>query len=318
MLMRAVGITAFGGPDVMEIVQVPVPEMKPAQIRLRVHAAAVNPTDIERRRTGIGWALTGDPPWVSGMDAAGVIDEIGRDAARLRPELQVGDRVMAIVVPFGRRMGAQADQVVVPAESVITIPDGMSFEEAATIPMNALTAHLCVAALRASPGGVIAVTGGAGMLASYVIAIACDTGLRVVADAADTDHGLVQSYGAQLVLPRGDGLGLRIRAAIPEGVDGVIDTAVIGPDLLAAVRDGGTVVAVRAWAGQTERAITIEEVMVGYSAKDRVAVEAVEKLLTRNVIVPRVAAVFAPEEIGLAHRLMEAGGVRGRPVVRFA
>lgn len=318
VLMRAVGITAFGGTEVLAIVEVPVPQMKPAQVRVRVHAAAVNPTDIERRRTGSRGALSGDPPWVPGMDAAGVIEEIGDDARRLRPELRVGDRVMAIVVPFGQRTGAQAEQAVVPAESVMTVPDSMSFEEAATIPMNALTAQLCIAALKPSPGDTIAVSGGAGMLASYVIAISRDAGLSIVADAADADRELVGSYGAQTMVPRGDGIGRRIRAVFPEGVAGAVDTATIGPALLSAVRDGATVVAVREWTGPTERSITIAQVIVGYSAKDPVALRRVHDLVLREVIVPRVAAVFSPDQIKQAHELMEAGGVRGRAVVKFA
>jgi len=117
-------------------VELPDPEAGPGEVRIRVHAAAVNPTDTGLRSGGRA-ALLKDipPPYVPGMDAAGILDQIG---AGVSTDLQVGDRVMAIVVPHGSR-GAYSEFVVVPAESVTRVPAGATDAEAATLPMNGLT-----------------------------------------------------------------------------------------------------------------------------------------------------------------------------------
>src|ERR1700744_683126 len=101
--MRAVGITEFGGPEALEIVELPEPEPGPGEVRIRVHAAAVNPTDSLMRSGALGGDFNLKPVVVPGMDAAGVIDKLGDGVA---PRLAVGDRVIAIVLPFDRPTGA--------------------------------------------------------------------------------------------------------------------------------------------------------------------------------------------------------------------
>src|ERR687885_2438122 len=130
--MRAVGVTEFGGPEALSVVEVPEEHAGPGQVRLRVTAAAVNPTDTHARA---GAYADRDPvktpPWVPGMDAAGVVDEVGEGVDRL----SVGDRVMAVVVPSGAH-GAYRESLVLPAASVVPVPAGASDAEAATLPMN--------------------------------------------------------------------------------------------------------------------------------------------------------------------------------------
>jgi NADPH:quinone reductase len=97
--MRAVGITEFGNPDVLHIVDLPYPQPGPGEVRIRVHAAAVNPTDTGLR-SGARAAQLRDipPPYVPGMDAAGTLDQIGPGTPT---DLRIGDHVMAVVVPSG-------------------------------------------------------------------------------------------------------------------------------------------------------------------------------------------------------------------------
>src|SRR6516162_6627163 len=136
--MRAVGVTEFGPPEVLHLVSLPDPEPGPGEVRLRVHAAAVNPTDTVLRSGARAERLKDvPPPHVPGMDAAGVLDAIGDATAT---ELRIGDRVVAIVLPLGPR-GAYAERVVVPAESVVRSPAHSSDAEAATLPTNGLTAR---------------------------------------------------------------------------------------------------------------------------------------------------------------------------------
>src|SRR6516225_1299432 len=113
--MRAVGISEFGNPDVLHMVDLPDPQPGPGQVRIRVRAATVNPTDTGLR-SGARAAQLKDipPPYVPGMDAAGVLDQIGEGVSTA---LQPGEQVMAIVVPSGSH-GAYSELLVVPVESV--------------------------------------------------------------------------------------------------------------------------------------------------------------------------------------------------------
>ena len=206
--VRAVGITEFGGPKVLRLVDLPDPEPGPGEVRIRVRAAAVNPTDTVLRSGGRAERLKDiPPPHVPGMDAAGELVQIGEG---VRTDLQVGDRVMAVVVPLGQR-GAYAERVVVPAESVVPSPVGATDAEAATLPMNGLTARLALDVLALQPGRTLAVTGAAGAVGSYVVQLAKAEGLRVIADAAPRDEALVWALGADHVVPRGHGYADSVR-----------------------------------------------------------------------------------------------------------
>src|ERR687885_2965784 len=147
---------------------------------------------------------------------------------------------MAAVTPRRPEGGAQIELLVVPAASVVPIPDGATLAQAATLPMNGLTAVLGLELLGLQPGQTLAVTGGAGLLASYAIPLAKEQGLRVLADAKPEEEELVRGYGADIVVPRGEGFVEAVREALPEGVDGLYDTALLHERAFGALRDGGT------------------------------------------------------------------------------
>jgi NADPH:quinone reductase-like Zn-dependent oxidoreductase len=313
--MRAVGNIEFGGPETLQVVEVPEPHAGPGEIRIRVRAATVNPTDTVLR-SGARTSALGDrkPPYVPGMDAAGVVDEIGEDVS---VPLSVGDRVMAIVLPLGPHGGAYAEHVVVPAESVVRAPAGVTDVEASTLPMNGLTARLALDLLSLRPGQTLAVTGAAGAFGGYVIQLAKAEGLRVVADASAADEKLVRELGADVVVARGQGVADRFREAVPDGVDGLADGAVIGAAILPAVRDGGAVAAVRPFEGEPERGIAVHLVRVTDYARERDKLDRLRELVEKDVLTLRVAATFPPEQAAQAHRILEAGGTRGRLVIEF-
>ncbi|MCW2525060.1 MAG: hypothetical protein JWO63_3395, partial [Frankiales bacterium] len=129
--MRAVGVTEFGGPDALRLVELPDPEPGPGEVVIRVHAAAVNPTDTGFRAGAYAAMLAKRPaPYVPGMDAAGVIDALGPD---VDDRLRVGQAVMTMVLPAGRNGGAYAEKIAVPAAAVVPIPAGTSFVSASTL-----------------------------------------------------------------------------------------------------------------------------------------------------------------------------------------
>ena len=137
-VVGASGESGYGGPEALKIFELPDRHAGPGEVRLAVHAAAVSPTDTSTRIGARHEQLNAyDPPYVAGMDAAGVIDEIGPDTIT---ELQVGDEVMGIVVPAGEH-GGYSDQLVLPALSVARVPAGAPLVEASTLPRNGLTAR---------------------------------------------------------------------------------------------------------------------------------------------------------------------------------
>jgi NADPH2:quinone reductase len=302
--MRAVGITAPGGPEVLDVVDRLVREPEAGEVRIAVRAAAVNPTDIGLREYGGGDKLPA--PWIPGMDAAGTVESVGDGVDRL----SVGDEVMAAVMPRRAEGGAQAEQIVVPAASVVPIPDGATLEQAATLPMNGLTAMLGLELLGLREGQTLAVTGGAGLLASYVIPLAKEQGLRVIADAKPEDTELVRSFGADEVVARG---------AFPDQeADGAYDTALLHEAVFSALRDGGAMAVVRGWKpDETERGIRVEQVWVRNVLERTEWLSELRALASKGLLQLRVAGTYPPEQAADAHRAMDAGGLRGRAVIVF-
>ena len=200
----------FGGPEVLQVVDLPEVHVAPGEVRIRVYAAAVNPTDTFLRNGARAEALREDPPpYIPGMDAAGFIDEIGAGAAT---DLAVGDAVMAMVIPTASH-GAYRESIVLATDSVARAPAGSTHIEAATLPMNGLTARQSLNQLALQPGQTVAVTGAAGCYGGYVVQLAKADGIRVIADASTADEQLVRDLGADVVRAA----GRQHRRADPEG-----------------------------------------------------------------------------------------------------
>jgi NADPH:quinone reductase len=315
--MRAVTFSRFGGPEVLEVSELPAPQPGPGEVRIRVAAATVNPTDISfrtgRQQTIAQLAEMGvRTPYIPGMELAGVVDALGEGTA-----WHIGDRVMAIVNPRRPGGGAQAELVVVPAASVARVPEGTSLEAAATLPMNGLTVRLALDRLALRPGQTLGVTGAAGAVGGYAVELGVSDGLRVIAVAGLQDAALVKRFGASSVVPRGDAAIRGLHDAAPGGVDGLIDAAVLDAAVLPAIRDGGKLATVRGFAGSSERGITIEVVRVTSYLHNHEALDRLGHLVAEGRLTLRVAETFPPERAADAQRKMAAGGTRGRLVIVF-
>jgi len=311
--MRAVGFTEFGGPSVLRIITLPIPSPGPGQVRVRVAAAALNPTDLGFRHGGRRLPDGVEPPYIAGMDLAGVIDEVGPSVA----DWHVGDRVLAAVSPWVPGGGAQAEYRIVSEDQLALVPAGIPLEAAATLPMNAMTVRTALDMLGLQPGQTLAVTGSAGAVGQYAIQLGTHDGLTVIGDAKPEDEELIRSFGAQDVVPRGDGMAAAVRERYPEGVDAVLDAALLGPVILPAVRDGGQLLAVRPFQGETERDIKISLVLVGNHLHEGNRLAELADLAAKGVLTLRIAELIPAERAADAHRRLEAGGVRGRLVLTF-
>jgi NADPH:quinone reductase-like Zn-dependent oxidoreductase len=311
--MRAVGFFEFGGPDVLQLLDLPQTQPGPGQVRVRVHAATVNPTDTLLRNGSRAQSLHDvAPPHVPGMDVAGVIDAIGPNTST---DLVLGDSVMAMVNNRGSH-GGYRESIVLSADLVVHIPDGVSLVEAATLPMNGLTAKQTLDQLALKPGQTLAVTGAAGCYGGYVIQLAKQAGLRVIADASAADEALVRSFGADTVVPRGQDIAGQIRKVVPNGVDGLADGSYQSELSISAVRDGGGFATVRGWSME-QRGIVCHATWVRQYDHRADLLRQLRQDVQAGVITLRVAATYAPAQAAEAHRRLEAGGTRGRLVIVF-
>jgi NADPH2:quinone reductase len=316
--MRAVGVTEFGGPEVLEVVELPDPVPGPGQVLVDVVAAAVSPTDTYIRNGARADLLRRDPPpYVPGMDVAGTVAALGEGTGDAG--LAVGEQVIGIVVPTGSH-GGYSSRLALPVGSVVPAPAGSSPAAASTLPMNGLTARLALDLLALPAGAMLAVTGSAGAFGGYVVALAAADGLRVVADASEADEALVRSLGADVVVRRGDDVAEHIRAAVPEGVAGIADGSVQGDALVPALADGGRIATVRGYAGPeggSGRGITWHPVRVRDYAENRAALDRLREQVEKGEVTLRVADEIPADRAAEAHRRLEAGGVRGRLVITF-
>jgi NADPH:quinone reductase len=311
--MKAVAFSDFGGPEVLQVADLPMPQPGPDEVRVHVAAATVNPTDIGLRSGRQAAALESKPkPYVAGMELAGTVDAVGPGAA-----WREGERVLGIILPTSTGRGAQSEYALVPADSLVRVPEGVSLEQAATLPMNGLTARRALDLMGLSAGQVLAVTGAAGAVGGYVIQLAAAEGLRVVGVSSPADEDLVRQLGAQDFVPRGADFAAAVRKVVPEGVDGLVDAAVIGEPALAAIRDGGHLAAVRAFEGNSERGIHIHQVRVSDYAHNHAALQRLADMVASGNLTLRVAQTFAPSQAAEAQQKLLSGGVRGRLVIVF-
>ena len=312
--MKAVGLMTHGGPEVLEVLEMPESHAGQGQIRLKVFAAAVNPTDTMARNGSRADQQRADPPpYIPGMDAAGIVDEVGEG---VETGVKVGDRVMAMVCPKAQH-GAYREQIVLEARAVVPAPAGTTHVEACTLPMNGLTARQSLDLLNLRPGQILAVTGAAGAYGGYVIQLAKADGLTVIADAAEQDRMLVESLGADIVVARGDDVADRIRDRFPDGVDGLADGAILNEKAIPAVKDGGSFTAVRWFIGEPQRDISFTATAVRNYDGEYEKLDKLRQQVEADIVTLRVADTYSPTEASETHRRLEAGGTRGRLVIEF-
>ena len=313
VVVRASGFHTYGPPEVLEIITLPDLTPVEGQVRVRVAAATVNPSDVLFRSGGLAAFMPdATPPYIAGLEFAGVIDAVGPGVSWDTGVPVVG---LTAFIPGGR--GAHAEQVVVDARSVVEAPQGVSMAQAATLPMNGLTARMALDRLGLAAGDTLAVTGAAGALGGYVVQLAASEGIRVVAISSPADEELLRELGASAFVARGDQSATDVREATDGGADAAVDAAVIGVEMLPAIRDDGRIVCVRAFAGDLERGISAVPVSVREYATESEKLQSLAACVDRGALSLRVAETFPPQRAAEAHERLEAGGVRGRLVLVF-
>jgi NADPH:quinone reductase-like Zn-dependent oxidoreductase len=310
--MKAVVLTHFGEPDAFELREVPVPPVGARQVRVRVHATAINPLDCQIRRGD--YADHVPLPAIIGHDISGVVEEVG-PAVR---EFTVGDEVYYTPRIFGGA-GSYAEQHVADVELVGRKPRNLSHVEAASLTLVGGTVwESLVQRAQLKVGETILIHGGAGGVGTIAIQVARAIGARVITTARRSNHDLVRSLGADEVIDHSSDNYVPAVAELTQGrgVDVVFDT--IGGDTLArsafALADAGRVVSIVDIA-QPQNLIAAWGVNAAYhfvfTRQNRGKLDALTDLIERGLVKPVIGATLPLARMAEAHELLENGSARG-------
>jgi len=311
--VRAVVIERFGGPDVLQVADLPDPQAGPGQVRIAVHAAGTNPVDASNRDDG-SWAGI-ELPHVPGYDIAGIVDQIGEGT----DGVAIGDHVMAMT-PFPRGAGGYAELVTIDAGLVARLPDDASLVDAAGVPLAAGTAFDVLQRIDLAAGSAVLVHGASGGVGTFFVQLAAARGLRVVAVASARSHDLLRSLGATACV---DYHNVEIVDATVEAVGGAVDAIVdlVGGSSLAAslgaVRSRGQLASIATpdldLDPILDANLTFHGVLI---ADDGDRVRRLADLLASGALRPVVAEVYLLEQAADAHRRLETGHSGGKIVLR--
>nr|WP_083360778.1 NADP-dependent oxidoreductase [Arthrobacter alpinus] len=241
--MKAMTYAQYGGTEVLEQTQRPIPKVAPGAVLIRVKAAGVNPVDWKIMSGGLDGLMDVNFPVVPGWDVAGVVEAVGFDT----PDFAVGDAVYS----YGRRDtiqgGTFAELVALPAAIVAHKPASLSWEQAAALPLTGMTAQRTLDALAVMTGETLLIHNGSGSVGRSAIQIAVNGGVQVIATGSAKNHARLRELGAEPVA-YGPGLVERVRAIAPEGVDAVADFAGdVVQDTLALLKTDGRHASIADW-----------------------------------------------------------------------
>jgi NADPH:quinone reductase-like Zn-dependent oxidoreductase len=304
--MKAISQDELGGPEVLKLVTVPVPEPGVSEILIRVHAAGVNPIDGAQRQTG---AFVGEPPFVLGWDVSGTVQAVGPGVTLYEP----GDDVFGLL-PFPQGHGAYAEYVVGPTRAFVRKPDRLDHVQAAAIPMVGLTAwQALVDTARVGAGTRVLIDAGAGGIGHLAVQIAKSRRAHVTALASAANLDFVRSLGADEAI---DHAATDFTDAVRDQ-DVVLD--VVGGDYpgraLDVLRPGGTLVSTQPSAlapiaeAAAERGFRVAGVIV---EADQVGMAGLASLAASGELVPTIAATFPLEEAGAASAMADLASTGGR------
>lgn len=302
--MQAVVFEEFGGPEVLRTEDVAEPHAGPGEVRVKVHAAGVNPMDFKIRRGWVQGFIDTTFPATPGVEVAGVVDEVGEGA-----DFAIGDEIVG-----WSKTGSYAEHAVV--GNVVAKPAGVQWEQAVGLPVAGETAQRVLDELQLKSGETLLVHGAAGGVGSIAVQLAKAAGATVIGTASPANHEFLREIGA-IPVAYGEGLVDRVREAAPQGIDAVFDVAGYGGLQESIELRGGT-----------DRIVTIADMQAGklgvaVSGGGTTTPEEVRTGLTNQLqavadgrLRVRIAETFPLTEAAKAQELSESGHARGKLVVR--
>ncbi|SDN44634.1 NADP-dependent oxidoreductase [Actinacidiphila guanduensis] len=297
--MKAACFSRFGGPEVLEIVELADPHPGPGQVRIAVRAAGVNASDW-RKRAGL---MDEGLPQTLGYEAAGVVDEVGAGVT----DAVVGDRV------FGLSADGAAQAELAVLSFYAPIPPSLDFARAAALPAAVETATRALDRLGVGSGDTLLVNGASGSVGSAAVQLAVVRGARVIGTASPVNHAYLRSLGAEPVA-YGAGMAERVRALAPDGADRALDVAGSGvlPELIALAGGADHVVTLADFAGAERYGVTFSR---GDTGRALHALSGIGELIASGRFALPVVRTFPLAGIAAAHRFGENGHARGKLVL---
>lgn len=331
--MKAAVIHGYGGPDVFRIEDVPAPVCGPDDVLIRVKAASVNPVDTKLRRGAMRGVVRYRMPWILGLDVSGVVEEVGARVTRFA----AGDEVYAS--PTHRRPGCYAELTAIEEKAVARKPKNVSHEEAAGIPLAALTAWASLVDPGLGAGQKVLVQAGAGGVGSFAIPLAKHLGAHVASTCSTRNVKLVESLGADEVI---DYTTARYDEVLQD-YDAVVD-ALGGEERRRAVgivKRGGFVASLNSGMPEATKrygpllgpvVVLFDNAATTISAylkhgvriihvlrkSDGATLERITELVEQDVLRPQVDRVVPLEKVAEAHAYSETGRATGKIVIAVA
>jgi NADPH:quinone reductase-like Zn-dependent oxidoreductase len=298
--MKAIQFSQFGGPEVLELVDVPDPHPGPGQIRVAVRAVGVNPIDWKVRSGAMG----GDLPKRTGQEVAGVVDELGDGVEGV----SVGDEV------FGGAAGGGGAAEYALVENFAAVPPSLDFAGAAALPVAVETAVRTLHALGVGEGQTLLINGASGSVGIAAVQFARARGARVIGTASAANADYIRSFGAEPTT-YGDGLADRVWELAPDGVDRALDAAGGGalPALVELTGGPQHVVTIADYPGAQATGVEFSGGM-GPTRSWHALGDAAELIKAGKFSLP-VAQTFPLADIAEAHRISESGHPRGKLVL---
>lgn len=297
--MKAVRFSRFGGPDVLEIVDLPDPQPTTDTVRIAVRAAGVNASDWKKREGRMDLAL----PQTLGYEAAGIVDEVGTGVT----DVAIGDRVFG----FCTDGAAQAERAVLTCYA--PLPAAIDFAQAAALPSTIETAARGLDALDCGPGIVLLVNGASGNIGSAAVQLALTRGARVIGTASPARQEYLRSLGAEPVA-YGEGMTDRVRVLAPRGIDRVLDVAGNGilPELIALAGCTDHIVTLADFDGARRYGVRFSR---GEDGRALYILGQIGTLIASGKFRLPPVQTFPLAEIAEAHRVGEAGSATGKLVL---
>ena len=313
--MKAIAINEFGGRDTLQLMDLPVPEIKPGEILVKVKAAGVNPVDWKIREGYIKDLFPYEFPIILGWDASGIVEQAGEKVTRFKE----GDEIFAYCRKPIVQGGAYAEYIVLEEEHAAIKPKNISFEEAASIPLAALTAYQSLFdAAKINPGETVLIHAAAGGVGGFGVQLARDHGAVAWGTARASNNEYVRDLGAARVLDYNQvDFCDSVRSEYPDGVDVVFDC--VGGEVLEKsaeiVKQGGRLISIVDDPTGLARSDIYKEFV--FVAPNSTQLTELARMVEQGRLKTHLSQVFSfgLEEARRAHELSESSRTRGKMVL---
>ena len=313
--MRAVSISAYGGPEVLQVRDIPIPDIQADEVLIRVLAAGINPVDWRIRSGQLHEFIPCDFPAILGREVAGIVERCGAAVTDLAP----GDEVYSFLQQGRMKWGGYAEFVPIAASKVAHKPRTLSFTEAAAIPLAGTTAWQCITGVgNLQPGEVLFVHAAAGGVGGYAVQIGKYLGATVAGTASAGNHAYLRELGIDLAIDyRHEDFVAVTRQHYPDGVD-VVLASLTGPPLLRSaeiIKPSGKLPLIAPTMDPRElnlKPVAPHPHMAQSNTRD---LRALASLADQGKLRVEVSQVLPLEKAAEAHRISETGHVRGKLVL---